>query len=341
MFYITEKNIDYLIYGSLLFGTGGGIPEIYQRKILKKALEKNKKIPIRPIEEFKPNDFLGSIYGVGDPSSLKLKSNTLAIAIKKALKRYQKLSSIKIKGIIPGEIGGEALALYTSSVLNLPVVDSDLVGGRAAPAIYMDCFTLHKKNLTPFYGISANYKEIFLTGAFSGYEIETIFRFFLKENLGSGVIVGYPIKAKEYKKISAKNTLSKTIKAGLYLKEKKIKNLLNLIKGKIITEDKISLVKIKGEGDFTFGKIKIGKDYILKIQNENIILKKGRKIIAKAPDLICLIDKSTFRPIHNSKIKEFKNKNIILIKGDPPFYWKNKNFKNIWKNIISNLEKKL
>ena len=99
------------------------------------------------------------------------------------------------------------------------------MGGRAAPEIQIEVFTANHVPFTHVLGMSANKKSVVLSGSFAGKEVEDLLRKFFHENGGAGILVGYPIQTKEYKKIGVPKTISATIRAGLLLEKKDIKGL--------------------------------------------------------------------------------------------------------------------
>lgn len=330
MFYITKQNIENLTLGSLFCSTGGGLSLRENKEILFKILKKTN-IIVKDLGEFNDEDYLASIYLVFDPST-KNKKNLIKF-IKKNVEEYERINKVKIKGIIPGEIGAESTAFYSSFCLGLPVVDSDLVGGRAAPEIQMDVFSIYKIPITPVLAAAPNKKSILLTGSLSAKEIEDILRKFFKVNGGVGLLVGYLIKAADYKKIGERSTISRALEIGSLLKEKKLNLLLSKFKGRLVAREKIKQVDLKGDGKFLRGFVTF-ESLRLWIKNENIALfKNGRQIIS-APTLIVVLDKD-LKPIHNSMMKKYTGKEVNIISMPACHYWRSKSAKKLWQSAFS------
>ena len=326
----TKKDIDALVWGDLFFGTGGGLPEKLNREIFEQAFSIKEEIQVIDVDDLRDSDFLISAYGVGDPASATSVSEDF---IKGAIEKYKNLTdSEEIKAIIPGEISAESLSFLIAAILDLPVVNSDLVGGRAAPEIYMDCFTLFGEPIVPILGVSPNEKEVFLRGNFSAQEVEKIMRGFFADNGSSGEMVGYPIKAKKYKEICMKDTILTTREAGKSLLKKDIDNFLKLNAGEIIFSGVIQNSTLETIEGFTKGSVFVG-EYEIVVKNENMKVVKGREIVAKAPEIIILLDKN-LKPIHNSLTNSFVGKKVSICKLKAQGYWQQKENADIWKESL-------
>ncbi|OGY82482.1 MAG: hypothetical protein A3F54_05825 [Candidatus Kerfeldbacteria bacterium RIFCSPHIGHO2_12_FULL_48_17] len=326
MFYLSKKNLVELRLGSLFFGTGGGLSFADHGAVFTKALKTSAKIPVKKITEFAPGAILASVYGVGDPSKNTAKIPTL---IKASVKKFQKLTGTKIDGLIPGEIGAEGQAFQTAAYLSLPVLDSDLVGGRAAPEIQLDVFSVFDLPITPVLGVSITGKSIFLEGRFPAQEIEKILRPFFADNGSSGILVGYAVKAGVYKRYGLKETLSKAMDIGRYLQEKNLGSLLKKYSGRKITQGLMKKTSVKSSAGFLKGQVEIGK-YSVEIKNENMAVYMDKKKIAWAPDVIVLLDVKNTRPIHNTELHKYKNKEVALLHFPAVGYWKEKKNKKMW-----------
>ena len=220
---ITKGNIETYLKGSLFLGAGGGLPYEIHKKIFNDIFQNVNKINVASLDDFDSDDILVSAYGVGDPSIIP---DNFSETIKTGFVKFQKLTGISIKGIIPGEIGAEGLAFQIERYTKLPVVDSDLVGGRAAPEIQLDVFSVFDLNIAPVLLVSVNGKSLFLEGEYNAIEIEKISRSFFADNGSSGVLMGYGISMGKYKQYAMKNTLSYAMQIGKLLDQK---NLLILI----------------------------------------------------------------------------------------------------------------
>jgi len=330
MLKITHSNINHLLLGSLFYGTGGGLPYKKHKEIFERIFKFKKELILKDLEEFKENDYLVTVYGVGDPSKTNIDFKNL---IRQSLELYSQKTNIKPKGIIPGEIGAEGLAFEASAYLNLPVVNSDLVGGRAAPEIQLDCFTIFKKPLTPLLGSAINNKHLFLFGEFSALEIEKILRDFFSSNGGVGILIGYPILVKDFKKICIKGTVERAIEVGKILSGGSFEKLKEFVKPRKVINAKILKVNLKDEEGFFKGKVIFSEGYKIFVKNENIALIKDQKLISKFPEPIIVLN-IKLQPIHNTEIKKYFKKEVIILVLLAEGYWKTNKAKKLTRHLI-------
>lgn len=324
---LTKKQLSTYLLGSTFFGTGGGLPYNTHLAISAQAFKYTQRICIKDIQEFSPNQYLATIYGVGDPSQ---PIRNVQQVLRKALKDYEQYTGIQIRGLIPGEIGAEGLVFQASAILGIPVVNSDLVGGRAAPEIEMDCFSVFKKLLTPLLGVSANGKSILLSGSFSAKEVESTLRSFFHQQGGVGILIGYPIVASRYARVGMAGTLTHTQAVGEALHSFHIEKVLAVAGGRIIAEGKLTQSTLKSDSGFLKGVITIG-GYTILVKNENIVLKHGETKIAQAPDLIILLDSHNL-PVHNADVRKRINQLLKIIHIPAQGYWKTPHAKRLWKS---------
>ncbi|MBI4120318.1 MAG: DUF917 domain-containing protein [Parcubacteria group bacterium] len=329
MLHLEKKNLKSLLLGSLFFGTGGGLSYKDHKKIFSAALRNQQIIPIKKVGEFNKTDHLVSIYGVGDPSRKQPDFKKLILG---ALKEYTQTTGAAIKAVIPGEIGAEGLAFQAAVCAGLPVVDSDLVGGRAAPEIQMDTFTVHHLPITPVLVVGQRGNKLTLKGNVSAPRIEEKARRFVKKIGGAGVLIGYCIRAGDFKKICAPNTISLSLKIGALLQKRRISKVLQTLGGAIVSREKITRVGLTSKGGFLQGWVNF-EHGALWIKNENILLTRGNKVIATAPDHIILLGKNG-QPIHNTQIKKYKGRTVSIITLPASYYWVQEKNRKIWQTAL-------
>ncbi len=325
---ITKDNVENYLKGSLFLGTGGGLPYSIHKAIFNKILSKTNEIKITSLNTFAEDDILISAYGVGDPSDIPDNFEEL---VNVGFKKFQRLTGCDIKGIIPGEIGAEGLAFQIGQYMEIPVVDSDLVGGRAAPEVQLDVFNLFDLDITPILLIAANGENLFLEGEHRANKIEKISRKFFDDNGSSGILIGYKINAKKYKQFAMANTLSQALEIGKLLSKKKLETLKEQFSMDAVYSGVVKDVLLESKGGFLIGEI-ILENAKVKIKNENIVFISDNEKI-NAPDLLIFLDKE-YNPIHNTQMKSQINKEVILLHKKAQGYWQSKEAEQLWQNLI-------
>ncbi|PIQ71319.1 hypothetical protein COW57_04080 [Candidatus Roizmanbacteria bacterium CG17_big_fil_post_rev_8_21_14_2_50_39_7] len=295
------SDIDKLLLGNSWYATGGGFPIQRARNIFSSILTK-KILILRTLDEFKDEDYLCVASGVGSVKHTNVditKKSTLGIRM------LEKMTEHKIKGIVSGEIGLECLAAETATKLSLPLVDTDMKGGRAAPEPPINMFSLNGKSLTPMVAINTDGDITTLEGVSNPSKTEFFLRNFA--NLASGCFVAWcPRKAIDYKKNLVRGTISRAIRLGELIKAKtNVDEILRTVSGKNIFSGFITSIIEKEMKGFLIRKIKIknGKDIAqVWVKNENLVVTVDQEVVVTCPDLITLINSKNNIGIHNSNL---------------------------------------
>ncbi len=313
--------MPYLVKGSCLLATGGGLPVRQHSQLFTDALQHNSRIPVKSIGDFSSRDILASIYGVGNPAQIR---GDISSLITDTISLFNQYYGLTVAGFIPGEIGAEGMAFFAAAATGLPVVDSDLVGGRAAPEMQMDVFSVYGRSIVPMIGNSDAGRHLVLNGKFSAAEVEMVMRSFFTMKARMGIVLGYSISASDYLSIGAKDTISRSINLGRILSGSRtsiLNSLLSLLKdARVLVEEKLTDVSLKNLGGFLQGELVFETIRVI-IKNENLACLKGKKSLARVPDLIMLIDASTFEPLHNTEVNNFIGRRIIIITCVSEKYW--------------------
>lgn len=323
-----QADLDTLLPGSAFLGAGGGFSKREHRKIFLEAL-KSGPVRIRNIGEFQPHDYLATVYGVGDPS----KARSMHALLPLALEEFQKLSGRRIAGIIPGEIGAEGVAFQAAAAAQLPVVDADLVGGRAAPEIQMDAFAVHSKAITPVFALAKGGKSIYLQGPLSAKEVEDLLRLFFDRNGSNGILVGYSMLARDARRIVQSGTLSLTQRVGALLNRRDAVQLKKFLAAKLLTDALMRRAELFSSGGFLRGYLQVG-EYKICVQNEHLAAMRNRRLVVRAPDILALLAADTMHPIHNSEAQKYVGKRVQLWHAPARGYWKLARAKKLWNESV-------
>jgi len=330
MWCITKENYHDYLLGSVFFATGGGLPPQEHEKMFADLLGKNQHLFVKQCSEFAPSDILASVYGVGDPSRV---TGRFDVLVENAIAEYERLTGMRIAGLIPGEIGSEALAFQAGACRGLAVVDSDLVGGRAAPEIEMDVFNVFSIPITPILAMDMNGSSFVISQPISSKEIEDRVRSFLRERSNNGVIVGYAITAGEYGQKGIPCTLSHTRDVGVFLGRGDISSAFQLCGAQTIAKEKLISADLRSGGGFLSGILRF-ENHLIRVKNENIVLEKEGRTVVSAPDLFCVMREDGV-PLHNAEIKNHEGETLSIITVPAQGYWKEEHHRILWKSAIT------
>lgn len=317
---LKKNDINCLLKGNSWFATGGGFPVKKSLKIFEGIL-KSSPIFLKSLKEFDDDDLLCVASGVGSGKTTNInitKNAPLAVNI------LQKFVKTQIKGIVSGEIGLECIAADTASKINVPIVDADMKGGRAAPEPSINMFNLARKTVTPAVAINTNGDISILYKISRPQSIEIFLRHFANMASGDTLVVWCPRPAKEFKKLLVDGTISRSILLGNMLRNtRNIKQILEKLSGKIIFEGVIKEIEEEENKGFLIRKISIknnNDNCQVWIRNENLVVTIDNKPTITCPDLITLLNKNSGLGLHNSDLKVDLEVLVIGLPNNPKWH---------------------
>lgn len=320
MLFVNENNVKHLLSGSLILGTGGGLTIKEHKKIFDIAFKRKKQLSVKDLKEFKDSDWLCSGYGVGDPSKIQQGFGRIS---KKAFKIFSDYTKRSYCAVIPGEIGAEALAF----LFGYPVIDADLVGGRAAPRMEMDVFSVFNVPICPLIAMNLQGEFLILGEVKETKKIEDTLRKFFSVSGGCGLVIGYPVQVRQFKKVAAQHTISESLKLGRLANsnlspQEKIEALKKDFQARIIFKGVVRSIKQKKREGFFCGEAIVKnktKSCLIYFQNENLIAKVNGKTVATVPHLIVLLDNKILAGIHNTELK--RGRKVVVAVLPAKNYW--------------------
>lgn len=300
MIVISNDNLEAFLRGSLLYASGGGLLLEESRAFMIRALSRTPEIEVIPPAALPPNGFLVSLQSFGSVEMDEIRA---------LLERFEELFGFRIAGIVPRACGSEGLAFLAASLYDLPVVDTDLVGGRGASDPLLNLFGVFNLPVTPILARAKDGKELFITGEFSLREAQDMLASFAKTG-GGAIAVGFPIKADALANLCVPGTISRSAR--------------EFPEGKIVGCERITSVS----GD----RIDLGPLRI-KIKNEHLVLAKGKRILAAAPDGIALV-REDGTPIHSAEISTCVGQEVTILKLPALGYWTDPKARRLWKRVM-------
>lgn len=317
---IIPSDVTHLLTGALFYGTGGGGNPIRAKQIMQ-SLSQNNALPalIGP----KDLNTLGVCITGFPVGGLRadIISNEL---LRTMLARYQTMFDQSVQAIIPVEIGPLSLAvsMELGSILRLPVVDADVVGGRSTPEVFLETITLFSIPRTPMlvFNAKGNYKT--LTKNVSCQREEQFLRSFAVKSGGFAYVFGYPLTKRVILRSVTQSTVSQAMRVGSLIRRKMLSKNLTKIGATTLFSGTISSIKLMKQSGFSskFVEIKNGKQKAkVYIKNENIILWINDKVSLTCPDLLVLMNNDYF-PVFNEDLRVNMQVSVLGVKSVP--LWK-------------------
>src|SRR3989449_9494731 len=140
----SDQEVRDFVRGCTFYGTGGGGSPKYGYGILSRVLKERKRIPVFDPDSIAGDDWTVCAYGMGSiaprtPEILeemkRLSLNRVRVAYKlaEAVRELEKFAKVRVKVIVPLEIGGANTPdpVATAAHMGITAVDGDYSGGRA------------------------------------------------------------------------------------------------------------------------------------------------------------------------------------------------------------------
>lgn len=325
------EDIDPLLEGLAILGTGGGGNPEWGREIMKKDLGAGKTYKIVDPEDISDDAFITSGGIMGSVKTLEKISirelmanwdNRFELLV--ALQAMEELYNKKVDYVVPFEVGGlnTPVMFALAARAGIPVVNGDALG-RCAPETQMTSFIGHDISLTPMPLADRVGNTIIVTESINSVFPDQIGRFMVTNGGGLGGNAHYPMTGSQLKKSVIPKTITQAIEIGKVIiaaREKgedpvkaftKLVSGINLFKGdvsSIVGEDKggfyLTIVELEGKEKFADKKAK------LVIKNETMVLWVDDELKAIFPDLVCML-KSDGQGIMSVDIEKGLEMNLV------------------------------
>lgn len=337
---LSAQDLEDALVGSTYLGCGGGGGVTEARELIAADLAAGQVFRAIDVNELGDDERVACPYGLGSlaPNSEEMQArldaieNPVEVPTLAAFNLLEKHLGVKFAGVILGEIGPLSMAegLSIAARLGVPALDADTVG-RAVPEINQHSVRVAGHPLTPASGVTPFGDEIILQDIQDPSREEDVFRGISVVSSALGV-VDAPITGAVAKSDYAlvKGSLTLAMKIGAAVREAQQAN-----------EDPIEAARIAGGGyslfegtieDFTWadedgflvGDISLagsgdyaGQSMELLYKNEHLVARRDGEVIATCPDLITLVDRTTFEGVKNPDFEKGRSVSVLGYKSDP------------------------
>lgn len=314
---LTPTDFSALLIGSTFFGTGGGGSPAEAQVSYDRLSAAGAQIRLNTFSDFSDDDLIITIFAVGSVTA----TGDHTQPVKKALARLEQELQGKIAGIIPVEIGPDAVAMVldTAFKLGLPVVDGDIVGGRSTPEVFLETITLFNIPRTPAAIAAMDGSCEVLQRADSAKQEEQFFRSFAAAHGDQAYIVGYPMRIRQVKQAITPGTISRAVQAGRAIQSGKIESYVTDQGGKTLYSGTITNIQDTQQPGFTTQRVELKNPEqvaSLFVKNESLILWVENTVMLTCPDLLILTDKNN-QPIYNADLRHGLEVNVIGLPASP------------------------
>jgi hypothetical protein len=334
-----------LCTGATVLGTGGGGSPELGLSILNRIFEMGKEIRLISITEVPDDEIVVHPAMVGsiapsrdkkaDPEETINKILSEGSPLLTGLKTLEEVLSKKVFATVPVELGGynTPVAAILGALSGLPFVDGDTIG-RAKPELMMQTYTIHNVPITPMVLTDMNGNSVLVRTVASFRDAERIARALAV--VGNGTItVRCPVSGRVLKKTIIPGGVSKAITIGRASREAEsnrgdpVQAVIRTSGGTEFFRGEVERFEWEDRDGFLWGTTSVrgegrykGHELKVWLKNENLLSWLDGDPYVLTPDLICIIDSETGRPIINSNMKEGRRIVVFGIPSDP--FWRTK-----------------
>jgi len=332
------QDIENLIIGATILGTGGGGDPKKGLKILREDLSQGRKVVLASETDLDPESTVICAYHCGSipPPDKERGGQRIRGLLSdeevmvKGLQAMEKRLGKKIGGVIPTEIGGgnTPAALHLAAMLGIPAIDADQVG-RSAPELVQSSYLVNNVQATPSVVVDNLGDVTIVEGYANPSQYETIVRSLAVAGGGSAFVIDSPISATRAFAASIVGTVTKAIDLGEVVRRSRARGsnpaiaIAQLLDAFSLFHGKISEFALEEKAGFLVGELWIdgerewsGERLKVSVKNENMIAWRDCEPVAMIPDLICLIDESG-EGVTNSAVGKEMTVSVIGVRSPP------------------------
>ena len=332
---INADDIAPIALGGAFLATGGGGDTLLGEILAEDAVSKAQSVELIALEDVPDDGVVVAIGGVGSPTIMQEKPSNGQEA-GWALDALETFLGKKITALIAFEAGGmNALVPFCAAAeRGLPVVDADGMG-RAFPELQMESFSIYGVSATPL-ALSAELGDSMILDKVSSPVLaETLVRHFaVKAGGGQCISAEHVMDGATARKVCIPATISLCRDIGVMLGEhaNDLDAFMRALSVRLapthygdvspIAEAKVVDITREIRDGYDYGTAKLatldGENRILTvfIKNEYLVVLDGDRPIATTPDLICMLDKETGRPLTAETLR-YGQRLLLLAIGAP------------------------
>ena len=313
---IDEQDLEGIALGAAILGTGGGGNVYLGRLRAREQIRAGRQIRVVDPDDLADDDLIVSVGGIGAPtvSFEKIRRGDEGL---RALRGIETVVGRKAAAVMSDEIGGSNAIepLICAAMAGLPVVDGDGMG-RAFPEMQMTTFSIYGVEGFPAVLCDDKGNTVVIQEAISPLWLERLARTATIAMGCTAVLALPPMSGKQVKAVGVKRTLSKAWRLGHAVLEARAQKrdpvaaILDAERGRLLFRGKIVDLKRYLTAGFARGHLEIegfaedaGATMRIEFQNENLVARVDGAVVATVPDLICIVDTDSGRPISTEELR--------------------------------------
>ena len=334
---LNRTDIENILLGCTILGTGGGGPLENGMALIDEALAAGKEFVLASFDEVSPDTYIGTPYGCGAISPLTeediKKYERLPLPEKSpyliAMENVERVIGRPLDAVISTELGGEntACAFYTAAMTDRIIMDGD-PAGRSVPCLqhstyYLDGIPMCPMAVTNDFGESAVFTHVA-----DDTRGEDLVRALAAVSRNEIMVVDHVNTAAVLEKSVILGAISDAEKLGIAYREALAKGedcveaILRAGKGRRVFDGSIVAAEYETVDGYTYGSMRIanGEQQLeIRYQNEDIVAILNGEILVTVPDLIIVMDKDAKYPVLNPYARVGMNVSVLCLPA--PAVW--------------------
>jgi DUF917 family protein len=311
---LTIADIDNLVLGATLLGTGGGGDPYIAKLMVQQAIEDYGPVKVVNTDELDPDGLVLTTAMIGAPTVLveKIPAGTEFVGAVRSLSKYLGREPV---AIMPIEVGGmnTLIPLTVAAELGLPIIDADPMR-RAFPQIEMTVFTLAGIPATPMSIADEKGNQVAFE-AVTNQVAEKLARAVVIQLGLADAISCYPVTVRQVAEFAIQGSLTYCAELGRLLASVQsgtagaFERFLEFAEGRCLFSGKVIDIDRRTADGFARGTVVLehlndaSRTMRVEIQNENLIAFEDGVPVITVPDLICFLDHETAQPITTEMIR--------------------------------------
>lgn len=314
---LDQKQLEDLIRGCAILGTGGGGSPTRGLRLIQSDLAAGRQFKLIGLEEVPDNALVASPYMCGsvtpEQTGQTKSHNDMEMECLDAFKALEDYLEQKFFATIATEIGGgnTAVALSVAAKCGIPIVDAD-PAGRSVPELQHTTFYIQDVPIAPLAVATATGDVLILKEVTDDFRAEAIVRAIAVVSGNRAGVTDHPMNGKFLQTSVVPGTLSKALAIGEAVRVARssgtdpVQAAIKAGNGYFLFKGEVTKADWKIEEGFTIGELTIsgqaddlGHRYRIWYKNEHIISWFDEKPDVTVPDLICVLDTNTGEAITN------------------------------------------
>ena len=335
---LKREDIEPLLEGLAIFGTGGGGSPAWGKAILENDFACGRTPRLVDLQTIAD---AGTVVSGGIMGSVKVLEQ---MGTEKIMRHWEEkfellevtrvmeqLLGKPIEYVVPFEVGGlnTPVVLSLGARMGVPVIDGDALG-RSAPETQMTSFTGHGVSLTPMPLVDMQGNVVVVQSATDPTFPDQVGRFVISRGGGLGANNHYPMSGKTAKRVIIPNTISASLHLGKTVAEARqagtdpVAAVAREVGGKLLFQGEITTMQEAEAIGFYFTTVGLqGRGGLaqhkaeLTIKNETMYLAIDGAPRAYFPDLVLMLDPESGRGLMSVELSVGRSVSLVVTACHP------------------------